>query len=144
MGSLWLSTGSFPQGVTLAFITIFNNRGGIYGTKVACCKFDETWTMQAPVDYPIKDEARNAQFSIDELSYSALLDRMENKSNQRDNKRPITGQAKKTDSISAAQLAVPLLTPLLKPLAAARQSILASNSDVANVGVFSRWSRMKR
>ena len=32
--------------------------------------------MQAPVDYPIDDAARTAHFSMDELMYATILDRM--------------------------------------------------------------------
>ena len=31
--------------------------------------------MKAPVDYPLNDEARTAEFSVDELMYAAFLDR---------------------------------------------------------------------
>jgi len=31
--------------------------------------------MNAPVDYPINDEARTTRFSVDELRYAAILDR---------------------------------------------------------------------
>ena len=32
--------------------------------------------MQAPVDYPIDDAARDAEFTVDELTYAVYLDRL--------------------------------------------------------------------
>ena len=96
--------------------------------------------MQAPVDYPIDDAARTAHFSMDELMYATMLDRMS------------------AQMAPELQEFVPQPMPVFKiepddaienksipqPLAAIAQTLLAGERANAAAGVLSRWARVNR
>ena len=102
--------------------------------------------MQAPVDYPIVDSARNVQSTQDELTYAALLDRMASS-------QPVT-----QEMILQARLGIemaqaipdtpkPQVFSAPAPPAAMAQSLLAGvvaqrHQNATNV--FSRWTRAIR
>lgn len=101
------------------------------------------WNMQAPVDYPIQDAARTTQFSMDELTYSVLLDRMENNPHQQ------SAQASKGHEKARKTVILntnPRLEPILRPFAEATQTLLSNYNPLVNVntGVFSRRGRAQR
>lgn len=99
--------------------------------------------MQAPVDYPIQDAARTTQFSMDELTYSVLLDRIDTRPQQpSEQTSKISVRARK----NIAEASAPRLRPLFKPFAAATQSLLSNQSALktVNTNVFFRWGRAQR
>lgn len=96
--------------------------------------------MQAPVDYPIDDAARTAQFSMDELMYAALLDR---------ESAPVSTEAESAVPQNLLHFdiepdkAVELKT-VPQPLAAIAQTLLAGERANAAAGALSRWTRANR
>lgn len=96
--------------------------------------------MQTPVDYPIDDAARTAQFSMDELMYAALLDRMSS---------PMATESQPDPAHNLLQFDVepaPQLeqTRVPQPLATIAQTLLAGERASAAAGVLSRWTRASR
>ncbi len=102
--------------------------------------------MQAPVDYPITDTVRDVKFSEDELTYAALLERMESS-------EPVTHemilQARLGIEMAQAipEAPKPKTLPEPGPFAAITQSLLAGEAaekshDVS--AVLSRWTRAIR
>jgi len=105
--------------------------------------------MQAPVDYPIVDHAHHAQFSVDELTYATLLDRMDRLASDNDQMFPeapvFTPQEAERATAGDRQL--------LRPITVFAQTLLARDYSRLTVpgggsgetcGVFSRWSRARR
>lgn len=97
--------------------------------------------MQAPVDYPIDDAARTAQFSIDELMYAALLDRESTSMPVKAEPTTVPQNLLYFDvepDKAAKRKTVP------PPLTAIAQTLLAGERANAAAGVFSRLTRTNR
>jgi len=96
--------------------------------------------MQAPVDYPIDDAARTAQFSMDELKYAALLDR--ESAPIPTGVEPTVPQNLLHFDVEPDKAAEQKFVP--QPLAAIAQTLLAGERTNTAAGVLSRWTRANR
>lgn len=95
--------------------------------------------MQAPVDYPIDDPARNDAFSVDELIYAAQLDRQVNEEPDPEEMVRVAraGFRSVHDNTASDK-------PAIQSFAAVAQSLLASERAGAASEALSRWSRAIR
>ena len=96
--------------------------------------------MQAPVDYPIDDAARTEHFSMDELMYATMLDRMS--AQMAPELQEIPRQPMPVFKIEPANPVESKSIP--QPLAAIAHTLLAGERANAAAGVLSRWARVNR
>lgn len=96
--------------------------------------------MQVPVDYPLDDAARTAQFSIDELMYAVHLDRMSDPSTTESQHTPLQERLR----FNVEPNEPTTQTPVPQPLAAIAQTLLAGERAHAAASAFSRLKRINR